>query len=118
MMCALGLCLINIAANVQASPPRSAQQPSLQLIKNIEATLVMPPGAHDLATYVRYYSQQIVKRRKFIVATYIYDGSPGRIVIVDSTSAPRIFDSGCDVIELRYSVVPKKVISIMCNGVG
>lgn len=105
-------------SGAQALKHQNTHKPPLATIASIEATLRMPNGARALTDYVRYYSQVVSKQRKYIVATFVYDGSPGRIILVVPANRRLITDGGCDVIELRYSLTTQKIVSLLCNGVA
>ncbi len=80
--------------------------------------LELPKGARPLKDYVRYYSEISENGKVFIDATFVYDVTGGGIVIVGPAERPSIFDGGCDVVTMRYSVEHKAVISIACNGLA
>ncbi len=105
-------------ANIKESDKNQSQEMKLNLIKNIEANLKMPKGSPDLQHYVRYYTWQVVNRKRLIIAVYNYEGSPGRIELVQPDNLPYIEDGGCDVVELNYSIKTKKILSLLCHGVG
>lgn len=90
----------------------------MQNITTIEAKLKMPNGTRPLVSYVRYYANVVEGNHRYVNATYVHDGISGRIVVVDVDKLPRIFDGGCDVIELRYDLDQEKFIFVRCGGVA
>jgi hypothetical protein len=93
-------------------------KPEMYVLQRLETILVMPKHTRPLHLYIRYYSQEIIQGEKYIVATFLYDGSPGRIELIESKKRPLIEDGGCDVLELRYSLSDNRVVSFACNGLG
>ncbi len=112
--------LVGARAFMTNSNSESSVIPSekMQNITRIEATLKMPTGTRPLVSYVRYYANVVEGNRRYVNATYVYDGTSGRIVVVDVDKLPRIFDGGCDVIELRYDLDQEKFIFVRCGGVA
>lgn len=90
--------------------------PSSALVKQIEAGLTMPK-ALALHSYRRYYSGDLFKGRRIVVAVFLESDHPGT-EIVPQSKLPRILDGGCSVVNLRYDIKLKKMLVIACNGVG
>eukprot|EP01041_Mallomonas_annulata_P011903 gene11903-24935_t len=91
---------------------------SVAAVHEIERHLQMPKGAHPLKDYVRYYTEVSENGNSFVDATFLYDATGGRILIVGPGDRPSIFDGGCDVVVMRYSIPKKHFISIACNGLA
>ena len=115
-MCTLFGCVATAGSNERIEDSKMTPKVSLALVESIESALAMPLGAHPLTKYVRYYAQHTVNSHSYVVATFVRRESKGRIEIVDFNLLPQVFDGGCDVIKLRYSVTQEKVVSFLCNG--
>lgn len=90
---------------------------TLDLIKKIESNLTLPQNAFPLSAYIRYYAYKKVSKKQYIVAVFVRgESGVGRVEIIDFKNLPIIFDGGCDVIEVRYSLNKKKIISSYCHG--
>jgi hypothetical protein len=90
-------------------------KPAQSTVAEIEGKIKLPLGSRPLSSYVRYYSSD---ENGTVVATYFFDSTTGRVVIVDKGHMPRIADGGCDVISVRYSVSNHQFEEVSCNGVG
>jgi hypothetical protein len=113
---AMAGCAGSGASNNEIVNQQTTPKPLLPIVETIELALTMPKGAHPLSSYVRYYAQHTLGESLYIVATFVKRESAGKIEIVDFQQIPQLFDGGCDVIKLRYSVSQKKVVSLLCNG--
>lgn len=92
--------------------------PSLKQIKNMESVMVMPENAPQLTRYKRYYSGIVENSEKIIVGILVVDNHSATINIVNPRALPQVLDGGCDVVNIRYSVAKKKILTIFCNGEG
>lgn len=115
-VCAMAGCADTAASNSEIVNQQLTPRPLLPIVETIELALTMPKGAHPLSSYVRYYAQHTLGKNLYIVATFVKKESAGKIEIVDFQQIPQLFDGGCDVIKLRYSVSEKKIVSLLCNG--
>jgi len=102
----------------QEASPTSVWKPTFQQITSVESNLVLPQGAYPLSSYVRYYAGEIANQKRFVKGVFLYKTVPGRVEIVESDRLPQVFDGGCSVVNLVYSVDEQRVISIFCQGVG
>lgn len=100
-----------VPANTNWTPPAS-------LIAEMEERLAMPMHASPLKSYLRYYSGITVKNRRMIVGIFLLDVDHAGIKITDVDNLPRVFDGGCEVINVKYDVRKKRVVEIFCNGVA
>lgn len=98
--------------------PFDQSTPELAIVNHLESILVLPHQARPLSSYIRYYAQEVIQGKKHIVATFLYNGSPGRLELIEAKKRPVIEDGGCDVLELRYSLADNRIISFACNGLG
>lgn len=90
---------------------------SMDLILKIEASLLLPERAYPLTSYVRYYAQQKNGQNNYIIGAFVRkNGEEGGIKIVNYKDLPIIFDGGCSIIDMVYSVNKRKVVSLMCHG--
>lgn len=99
------LSLLLIATACAPSPDR--------VIDEVEAEVRMPADAGPLTQYRRYYYRD--GRR--IIGMYRRSTSPGREWITKE-HRKLVFDGGCGVVNLAFSLETHKVISIGCNGVA
>jgi hypothetical protein len=76
----------------------------------------LPP----LSGYARYYAGSTVNGEQVIFGELVTPiGSahkPGIYIVGDKRAFPTIFDGGCSVVNLVYSMKQKKLVSIECNG--
>jgi hypothetical protein len=88
-----------------------------QSVKRIEGMIAMPDGAHPLSLYDRYYAKGEGKDTGFIVGIFRYNADQkGDVHIVKYSSLPIVFDGGCNVVRIRYSVDNHRIESAECNG--
>lgn len=90
---------------------------TLQDVGRIESSLQMPQGAYQLPLYERYYAVKTIDGKSMVVGLFLRSEKP-RIQIVNYDSLPIRSDGGCGVVHLRYSIIDKKVVAIMCGGIG
>ena len=89
------------------------------IAKHVEPKIKMPKGAHALTSYKRYYAVDRSRAGAVsVVGAFIHDVSAPGVVIVEMDDLPRRLDGGCDVIDVRYSVAARRVLSARCNGVA
>lgn len=87
------------------------------LIVELETTLILPNRAYQLNEYTRHYAFKKVKNTEYVFAVYVFKrAKKGGIVITTFNKLPIIFDGGCSVIELKYSLHQKKIDSLFCHG--
>lgn len=82
----------------------------------MEGLIAMPRGASAVNSYRRYYSGTTVGNSKIVTGTFVAQGEVGGIKIVKMKDQPQIFDGGCSVVNLKYEIDLKRVVSIFCNG--
>ena len=74
----------------------------------------------SLAGYERYYAGSTLDGEKVIfgelVAPFNSKQQPGVHVTATKREFPVIFDGGCAIVSLMYSVKEQKILSIKCNG--
>jgi len=102
------------ALRVDAAPTR---QPNMADIDTIERTVQLPPHAHRLGDYARYYTVESSDGRDLIKGYFLLDGPDpaGRYL---RQSPVRVFDGGCSVVTALYDVRTRHVTKLWCNGVG
>lgn len=89
------------------------------IAKSVESKIRLPKEAFALATYKRYYAlQHTAAGTEDIVGTFVHDPATPGVLIVEIDELPRILDGGCSVIEVRYSLTSRRLLSARCNGVG
>jgi hypothetical protein len=101
-------------SNVQGNGSLQSK-PGQSTVTEIESKIKLPSGSRPLSSYVRYYSSD---ENGTVIATYFFDSTPGRVVIVGKGDMPGIMDGGCDVINVRYSVSNRQFEQVFCNGVA
>lgn len=87
---------------------------SNQIMKKIEAKLIMPVGAESIETYRRYYSWTD-EQQTSVQAVYEHGGKPARLWL-PSNEMPIILDGGCSVVTFTYDLPTDKVKNVACNG--
>jgi hypothetical protein len=109
------------AANAQAWTPNSAQIAKLEASVKLEQlpnwkTQHLP----SLTGYARYYTGSTQGGEQVILGELnVPFGSreqPGVHIVKNESGFPSIYDGGCAIIHLVYSVKQQKVVSIGCNG--
>jgi hypothetical protein len=107
------------------------QLPDDAEIARLEATIKLdqlphwkeePP--HSLSAYARYYTASWNGERVILGELVLGDGralggdahTPGVHMVSSRSLFPRIFDGGCTVVNLVYSVEKQRILSIKCNG--
>lgn len=74
----------------------------------------------SLSGYARYYAGSIMKGEKVIFGELVTPlGSaykPGIHIVENKRTFPTIYDGGCAVINLVYSLKQQKIVTIGCNG--
>ena len=92
--------------------------PSASEIAHVELLLKLPPDAHPLATYERYYSGTWKGGHLTIVGVLIFDGpSPGKIKIVDADWLPYMSDGNmCSSVEVDFDVATDRITRVYCPG--
>lgn len=100
----------------EREPP--SWEPTRQLIKSVESSLILPQGMYPLSSYIRYYAGEVADQKRLVRGVFLYQKTFGKVEIVESGRLPHILDGGCGVVDLIYSVDERRVISISCQGVG
>ena len=109
--------------------------PSAQTIKDIEAQIVLPEGAHPLTSYMRYYAYGWNGWRPVVVGSYqwfpkdvtVYfksglaesavPGVPGAYALEHSpTFYAGEIDDACQIVFLHYDDAAKKFIPVVIDG--
>ena len=109
--------IVLIACIVKPVLANNEWLPSYKQIENIEKNITMPKGALKLSEYTRYYSGQSTKTEKFIIGRFILKGKNDMgIHIVPQLELPKVLDGGCKIINFKFNVENKKIVSIFCNG--
>jgi len=97
-------------------PPRDAE------IAALEATIKLDQLPHSkeelprpLSRYARYYTAAWNGERTILGELVLMD-TPGVYVVSSRSYFPKIFDGGCAVVNLVYSVPKQRMVSIKCNG--
>ena len=78
----------------------------------------LPP----LAGYARYYTgstkdgDEVILGELVVVIGSSPKMQPGIHIVGNRAGFPRIFDGGCAIVTLAYSVKQQRIISIGCNG--
>lgn len=89
------------------------------LVQDVERDLRLPAGANKLTSYDRYYAKEENSKGRFIVGILQYKSAgTGEIRIAKPGALPIIFDGGCGVVRIRYSIDHKKLEMVECNGEG
>lgn len=88
----------------------------------------MPEGAFILNSNVRYYTARTLPNGEAVIDTVMpfdertshcrFDPARARVVIVKPEQLMDVFDGGCYVLTLRYSLTRRKVLSFRCGGVA
>lgn len=116
---ALFLAVAAIAIAISAWSLRSKADQSAGLkvtIAEIEKDLKLPGGSYPLSSYDRFYAKNATHDGIIHGVFRHRVDLQGSIQIVPPSSLPVIFDGGCSVIRLRYSLVTHQVDYITCNG--
>ncbi|WP_158755342.1 hypothetical protein [Dyella sp. S184] len=111
---ALLFSLALLAFSASAQGPTN-WRPSEKLIGSVEASLTMPANT-SLRSYRRYYYGQVTHGHRLLMGTYVLSPNHAGVQIVSPAQSPKIFDGGCSIINMKYDVERKKVVSIFCNG--
>jgi len=97
----------------------SSDRKLINEVVEIEKVIELPPEAHKLENYDRYYAEDGGENAHAIVGIFRFNSSgKGKVFVVSHTSLPAVFDGGCNVIHLRYSKSRNQFESIQCNGEG
>lgn len=91
--------------------------PTSELVGTVEAELKMPEGT-KLASYARYYYGQFSNGHRMLIGEFVLGSDAPGVHIIAPSEAPKIFDGGCSLIDLKYDVEKKLVVDLSCNGVG
>jgi hypothetical protein len=84
-----------------------------KLMDEIEATVELPPGAHPIYQYRRYYTEN----ERVVSGTYIFNRKPGREWRA-SKNLVITFHGGCDVVNVAYLKLDQRIAFIACNDTG
>jgi len=118
---ALVLLTFFLAAYAFAEPD-PADIPKLEAAIKLEQLPGWSPRLPALSGYVRYYASSTRGGEKVILGELVIPsinrGQPGFHLVSSKRSFPLIYDGGCAVVNLVYSIQQQKVLSIQCNGVA
>ena len=109
-LCACTACTEN--ETVAEEPSNEAGTAETRLMDDIEAAVTLPEDASELSKYSRNYAYADGN----VVALYTTLDHPGRQWVVDRDKLPVIFDGGCSVIEIEYSLGTRTFSRVDCNG--
>lgn len=74
----------------------------------------------SLNGYARYYAGSTMKGEQVIFGELVTPlgsaSKPGVHIVENKRTFPEIYDGGCSVINLVYSLKQQKIVSIGCNG--
>lgn len=85
-------------------------------VAEMEKELRLPVGSYPLSSYDRFYAKDLTQHGVIHGVFRHRVGRQGEVRIVPSSSLPVIFDGGCSIIRLRYSIATQQVDYIACNG--
>jgi hypothetical protein len=124
----LTLLLVALSVSTAGSEPNWA--PDTATIGKLEATLqssgIPARGlgkVRELSAYNRYYAGYLSGDQKMIEGEFIEPfgekSKPTSVHIVGSRKElPRVFDGGCSIVHIVYSVGSDRIISARCNGIA
>jgi hypothetical protein len=128
-MCAL-------AVTTTACSPPTVLTPDA--IATMEQRLQLPAGAGPIGRYARYYAncgllakavaclrdgERVGDKRRRVVAGRFVDSTdsaddrPGAYV-VSLRNLPRIYDGGCEVVDVSFDLTTGETLSAACNDIG
>lgn len=87
-------------------------------IESIESGLKMPFRGRPLSDYERFYTVDDSSGKPVLVGVFVASHDKAGIKIVERNRLPIIADGGCSVVNVRYALDEKRMISIQCNGVA
>jgi hypothetical protein len=99
--------ILALVLTATACAPSNADQ----LMDTVEARVRMPPGTGSLATYRRYYYRD----GSVIIGTYMKSDHPGR-EWRSKDKMMLVFDGGCAIVNVTFSITQERVLYIGCNG--
>ncbi len=91
---------------------------TVQQIESIESSLTMPFRGRPLSDYERFYAVDDSSGKPVLVGVFVASHDKAGIKIVEHNKLPLILDGGCSIINVRYALDEKRMISIQCNGVA
>ncbi|WP_308142792.1 hypothetical protein [Burkholderia pseudomallei] len=98
----------------RAQPPHT-WTPTTSLIGKVESALHMPPGT-ALNGYTRYYYGVFQHRHRLLMGIFVRDGDTPAVHVTSPEKVPKLFEGGCNVVNVKYDVDAGKVLAIFCNG--
>jgi hypothetical protein len=115
--CVIALILI---ASFWSNPSAGQVDPADELQTNIaelEKRLSLPLGAYELASYDRIYAKHSEANGPVIVGILRHRvDRQGTVMVVNFKSLPVVFDGGCNVVRIRYSLIHRRFDLVKCNG--
>ena len=99
---------------VDTAPDLATRDAALAAIMNrVEASAILPAGAHPLSGYARFYAWS--DERRTVRATFVGNEITGR-KWVQYSELPVLNDGGCSVVNIVYDVAKGEVTKLWCNG--
>jgi hypothetical protein len=113
----------NVVDEARARPAPSATSlgvPDEATIAKLEAKVRLPPYAHRLAEYDRYYAYEMDVGRLMVVGSYeLAHSRPGQVHrLAQPNQLPLVADGGCSYIHVWWDVKTNSVAAVGCNGLG
>jgi hypothetical protein len=119
LLSALAIFSLSRAASADEHGDPMGWLPDRQIIDELEAAIVMPPGAGPLTSYRRRYGGEIEAGRRVIWGLFLdpfFAPNDPPITILDYPPGGLVEDGGCSVVTLKFDVSSKSILRIQCNG--
>lgn len=117
---AIGFAGIVATANAESWTPSDAQIANLEAGIKLEALPHWNKRLPPLRGFARYYTGSARNDEQVIFGELVLPlGSgytPGIHIVANRRAFPMIYDGGCGIINLVYSLKQQKIVSIECNG--
>ena len=117
MRLALSLVLATSISTAATAVESAADEPTTADVAALERVVRLPQGAESIDAYARYYSLGAEDGRAMLIGTYVLNAPdpPGRYI----RSVPVwMLDGGCSVVNVRFDLAERRVVSAFCNGVA
>jgi hypothetical protein len=109
-----------LLSGCQATPARHAEdgwRPDDRVLTQLESSIRLPPEAHPLPAYARYYAGTAEAGRRLVRGVLMLPiDRPASIYVVAPGALPETYDGGCGVIELEYDVASEVIVALACHG--